>query len=128
MSEQMCPCGTDLRFEYCCQPILSGRAAPDTAVALMRSRYTAFVLDDAEYLAHSWHSSTRPSEVTAPAGVEWRRLRVRDTFLGGPDDPTGEVEFVAHFRTPEGVRDFMHERSRFARENGRWVYVDGELF
>lgn len=94
----------------------------------MRSRYTAFALNDAAYLAASWHSSTRPADATAPTGIEWRRLRIRDTYLGGPDDATGEVEFVAHFRTPDGTRDLLHERSRFERENGRWVYVAGELF
>jgi SEC-C motif-containing protein len=94
----------------------------------MRSRYTAFVVNDAAYLAHTWHSTTRPTEVTAPSGIAWRRLRIRDTHLGGPDDATGEVEFVAHYRSVDGTRDFLHERSRFAREKGRWMYVDGELF
>lgn len=94
----------------------------------MRSRYTASVLDDTQYLAASWHSSTCPADPSAPAGIDWRRLRIRDTCDGSPTDETGEVEFVAHFRTADGARDFLHERSRFVRENGRWVYVDGELF
>lgn len=123
-----CPCGTGETFDVCCGPALQGRALPQTAQALMRSRYTAFVLDDTEYLAASWHSSTRPEDASAPAGVSWRRLRIRDTVAGGPADATGEVEFIAHFRTPDGTRNFLHERSRFVRENQRWVYVDGELF
>lgn len=94
----------------------------------MRTRYTAFVMHDDAYLAESWDPATRPSEVSARSGVQWRRLRIRDTVDGGPDDATGEVEFIAHFRTPDGARDFVHERSRFARQDGRWVYVDGELF
>lgn len=123
-----CPCGTPARFEDCCAPLLSGAAFPQTAEALMRSRYTAFVIGDDAYLALSWHSATRPADPSAPQGIDWRRLRIRDTVAGGPDDETGEVEFVAHFRTADGARDFVHERSRFARENTRWVYVDGELF
>lgn len=94
----------------------------------MRSRYTAFVLADDAYVAASWHPDTRPADATAPTGIDWRRLRIRDTRDGGPDDEMGEVEFIAHYRTPEGVRGFLHERSRFARQEGRWVYVDGELF
>ncbi|GAA4117926.1 YchJ family protein [Enteractinococcus coprophilus] len=123
-----CPCGTTARFKDCCAPLLNGAAFPKTAEALMRSRYTAFVIGDDAYLAASWHSATRPADPSAPQGIDWRRLRIRDTVAGGPDDETGEVEFVAHFRTVDGARDFLHERSRFARENDRWVYVDGELF
>ena len=94
----------------------------------MRSRYTAFVVGDDAYLAASWHSATRPDDASAPPGIDWRRLRIHDTVAGGPTDETGQVEFVAHFRAADGTRDFLHERSRFAREAGRWVYVDGELF
>ncbi|WP_310170940.1 YchJ family protein [Enteractinococcus fodinae] len=123
-----CPCGTGQEFQNCCGPVLAGTAEPATAEDLMRSRYSAFVLGDDAYLAASWHSTTRPADASAPTGIQWRRLRIRDTVGGGPDDATGEVEFIAHFRTADGSRDFLHERSRFARENGRWVYVDGELF
>jgi len=128
MSTNACPCGSGRPFDHCCKPLLSRATTAATAEDLMRSRYTAFVVNDAAYLAHTWHSTTRPTEVTAPSGIAWRRLRIRDTHLGGPDDATGEVEFVAHYRSVDGTRDFLHERSRFAREKGRWMYVDGELF
>lgn len=126
--QQECPCGTGRSLEQCCGPALAGTALSQTAEALMRSRYTAFVLADDTYLAETWHSATRPADPSAPMGIDWRRLRIRDTRDGGPQDETGEVEFIAHFRTADGTRDFLHERSSFARENGRWVYVDGELF
>lgn len=127
-AEQPCPCGTGETLRQCCGPFLSGTATPSTAEALMRSRYTAFVLDDSEYVAASWHSATRPTQAIAPSGITWRRLRIRQTQDGGPDDATGVVEFVAHFRSADGTRDFLHERSRFARENGNWVYVEGDIF
>ena len=126
--DALCPCGTGAQFKDCCEPLLNGTAAPETAEALMRSRYTAFVVGDDAYLAASWHSTTRPVDASAPSGIDWRRLRIRHTTGGGVDDATGEVEFIAHFRNADGTRDFLHERSRFIRENGRWVYVDGELF
>jgi SEC-C motif-containing protein len=34
------------------------------------------------------------------------------------------VEFRAHHLV-DGVAGAQHERSRFVREDGRWVYVDG---
>lgn len=128
MSEhQLCPCGTGQTLRQCCGPALSGEQSPVTAEALMRSRYTAFVLGDTTYLAASWHSQTRPADASAPAGIDWRRLRIRNTQDGGADDETGIVEFMAHFRTAEGQRDVLHERSSFAREHGRWVYVSGDI-
>lgn len=125
---ESCPCGSGQDFGQCCGPLLAGTKNAQTAVELMRSRYTAFVLADDGYLAASWHSKTRPVDSAAPSNIVWRRLRIRDVVAGGVADTTGEVEFVAHFRAADGTRDFLHERSRFVREQGRWVYVDGKLF
>ena len=91
----------------------------------MRSRFSAFAVGDAAYLLRSWHPSTRPSDLELDADVEWRRLQIVDSVDGGADDAEGVVEFRASFRSPDGV-GLMRERSRFARVDGRWVYVDGE--
>ena len=127
LEQQTCPCGTSKDYAECCGPVLAGQRAASTAEALMRSRYTAFVRGNDAYLAASWHSQTRPDDASAPTGINWRRLRIRDTQGGGPDDETGVVEFIAHFRTADGSRDFLHERSEFVRENGHWVYVSGDI-
>lgn len=127
MSEQPCPCGTGETHARCCAPVLAGELPAETAEALMRSRYTAFVLGDDAYLYTSWHPHTRPDDASAPTGLEWRRLRIRETHAGGPTDETGTVEFIAHFRTKDGSRDFLHERAEFVRENGRWMYVSGDI-
>jgi SEC-C motif-containing protein len=96
--------------------------APD-AEALMRSRYTAFVIGDERYLLSTWHPSTRPPGVGFVAGAKWLGLQVR-TFQV-LDARHAEVEFIARYRTQAGaVR--MHERSRFLHEEGRWYYVDGD--
>ena len=93
----------------------------------MRSRFTAFVLGDATYLARTWHPSTRPAGagVDLDLRIEWRRLQIVDTVAGGPEDAEGVVEFRASYRDPDGA-GLMHERSRFARDGGRWAYLDGE--
>jgi SEC-C motif-containing protein len=100
-----------------------GAAAP-TAEALMRSRYSAFATGDAEYLLHSWHPDTRPRTLSLDAAQTWERLEVLSTTDGGPLHHEGAVEFRAHYRhsSHTGV---LHERSRFSRVDGRWVYVDG---
>lgn len=92
----------------------------------MRSRFSAFARGDAAYLTASWHPSTQPAEVDLDADVVWRRLQIVDTVAGGPDDAEGVVEFRASYRAPDGA-GLLHERSRFTRVDGRWVYVDGDV-
>lgn len=103
--------------------MLAGAPA-STAAVLMRSRFTAFALGDAVYLRASWHPDTRPAVLEFEYDVEWRRLQIVDTARGGPGDTEGVVEFRAAFRGEEGA-GVLHERSRFERVDGRWVYRDG---
>jgi SEC-C motif-containing protein len=97
--------------------------APD-AQALMRSRYSAFVLERADYLLATWHASKRPTRVSFDAGVKWLGLEVKDHKT--LDDSHAEVEFVARQRDKSGRALRLHERSRFVHEGGRWYYVDGD--
>lgn len=90
----------------------------------MRSRYTAYCVGDAVYLRQSWASSTRPSRIRFDADHHWRGLEIRATAKGGLLDKTGTVEFVASYINKLGA-GAMHEISRFEREAGKWVYVDG---
>jgi SEC-C motif-containing protein len=127
-----CPCGRRdqrgqaLAFAGCCGRYLAdfaGLPAPD-AEALMRSRYCAFVLADADYLLATWHASTRPPELGFEPELKWLGLEVRDARSA--DAAHAEVEFVARSRLA-GRGHRLHERSRFVREGGRWYYLEGEL-
>jgi SEC-C motif domain protein len=90
----------------------------------MRSRYTAFACGDVEHLLRTWHPSTRPTTLTVDPSIRWTHLEVLDRVGGGLFDTDGVVEFRAHHR--EGPRSgFLHERSRFVRLDGRWLYRDG---
>ena len=90
----------------------------------MRSRYSAFVLNRTDYLLATWHASTRPTDVMQDDGTKWLGLEVsRHVSI---DADHAQVEFVARYRTAgRGAR--IHELSRFARESGRWYYVDGDM-
>ncbi|RMI12888.1 YchJ family protein [Cellulomonas triticagri] len=120
-----CPCLSGLPYDECCGPLHRGERTAPTAEALMRSRYSAFAVEDAAYLRTTWHPRTRPAELDLDPGTSWLRLDVVATSAGGPFDTAGTVEFRAFFRHAEG-RGALHEVSRFVREGGRWLYVDGD--
>ena len=122
-----CPCGSGTSYQHCCrrwhddgpQHLL----AP-TAEALMRSRYSAFVLDKLDYLLQTWHPSTRPGSLEPnPPGIKWLGLEVRRHSI--QDDSHACVEFVARNRLA-GRASRLHETSRFVREEGQWYYLDAQ--
>jgi SEC-C motif-containing protein len=122
-----CPCGTAASYQNCCGRFHAGPLhllAPDPET-LMRSRYSAFVLDQLDYLLHTWHVSTRPASVEPNApGTRWLGLSVRARTMQDADH--GTVEFVARVRN-DGRATRLHEISRFVRENGHWYYLDGQF-
>lgn len=88
----------------------------------MRSRYSAFVLEREAYLLKTWHAGQRPNSVDFEPAVKWLGLEVRDAVQ--QDDTHAEVEFVARQKPAGGAAVRLHERSRFVREGGQWLYVD----
>jgi SEC-C motif-containing protein len=123
-----CPCLSGDAYGACCGPLHRGERTAPTAEALMRSRYSAFAVGDAGYLLATWHPRTRPSSLELDPDRVWRRLDVLATRAGGPFDDAGEVEFAAFFRDAStGERGRLHEVSRFMRDGGAWLYVDGDV-
>ncbi|WP_409529672.1 YchJ family protein [Superficieibacter sp.] len=124
----LCPCGSALEYSLCCQQYLSGaRVAPDPS-HLMRSRYSAFVMKDADYLIATWHPSCQPAAFRQDiergfANTHWHGLTV---FLAekGASPEEGFVSFVAKFSENDQPGAII-ERSRFLKEAGRWYYIDG---
>jgi SEC-C motif domain protein len=130
-ADPTCPCGRlspqrrPLLWGQCCGRYVDAfdtARAPD-AESLMRSRYSAFVRENAAYLLATWHAHTRPAQLDFDPHSRWLGLEVRAVRSTGSDH--AEVEFVARYRLAgRAVR--LHERSRFQREEGRWYYVDGD--
>lgn len=121
-----CVCLSGEPYTDCCGRFHNGGVEAATAEQLMRSRYSAFALLNAEYLRKTWHPDTAPSDLELDPAMEWRRLDILSTSRGGPLDTEGSVEFKAHFRH-NGERGVHHETSRFIRENRRWYYVDAVM-
>jgi SEC-C motif-containing protein len=115
-----CPCGSGATYDACCGRLHRREAEASTAEQLMRSRYAGYVVGALDHVFRTWHPRTRPEDVTG--GPAWTGLRIVTTDAGGPEDDEGEVEFVASY-----AGGALHERSRFVRRRGRWVYVDGVI-
>ncbi|MEU5510637.1 YchJ family protein [Streptomyces fungicidicus] len=122
MTTRSCPCGLPEAYEVCCGRFHSRAAAAPTAERLMRSRYCAFVRQDAAYLLRTWHPRTRPERLDLDPGMRWTGLEILDTTGGSAFHTTGTVTFRASYRGGS-----LHERSRFERVDGAWVYVDGDF-
>ncbi len=125
MPTTRCPCLSGLTYAECCDRLHRGDAVAPTAEALMRSRYSAFAVGDVGYLDRTWHHRTRPAALTLDTGRRWYRLDILATSRGGLLDTEGTVEFRAFYRTDDGPGS-QHEVSRFVRERGAWLYVDGD--
>lgn len=120
----LCVCGSGEVAIECCLAIHSGTRTAATAVALMRSRYAAFVLQDAAYLMRSWHPDTRPGEVSFDPQQRWLGLKIKRVEAGGEYDATGVVEFAARYKI-DGRGHRLEEVSEFVRYAGLWVYLRG---
>jgi SEC-C motif domain protein len=119
-----CPCGSTRPYPECCGLWHAGAPAPD-AQTLMRSRYSAYVLRNEQYLLATWHPDSRPRAVQFSDNRKWLGLNVIDASMTGA--ASAEVEFIARSRVSNAAAVRQHERSRFVREGGRWFYVDGDL-
>ena len=124
-SSDTCPCGNPWPYSQCCGRYHDGEPAPN-AEALMRSRYVAYLRRDADYLLATWHPTTRPDGIDFGAPpVAWLGLEIKQRWQDGAD--RAGVEFIARYRVGGESAHRLHERSRFALEEGRWYYLDDEL-
>ncbi len=126
--QQPCPCSPERHYPACCQPLHQGAAAP-TAEALMRSRYSAYVLGLIDYLT----ATTLPAQQALldreamrswSRNSRWMGLEVESIAAGQASDERGEVTFVASWIDPDGSRHRHRERSSFRKVTGRWYFID----
>jgi SEC-C motif domain protein len=123
---QQCPCNSEVLYTDCCEGVLSGQRKAATAEALMRSRYSAYVIGDITYLLQTWHPSTRPTGIDRDTIPDWYSLEIIQTKKGKADDNDGIVEFQATALSDSKILK-LHEVSHFVKEGGDWLYVSGEI-
>ena len=116
-----CPCGSRQPYSTCCEPCHQGKPA-SSPEALMRSRYSAFVLNLTDYLKATWHISTRPQNLELTDAPRWVSLQVLSSDEGAHQ---GAVHFRALYRASDGW-GYLEENSHFIRDDECWYYVSGE--
>jgi SEC-C motif-containing protein len=126
---QGCPCGSGLDYGACCEPVIRGKQPAETAEQLMRSRYSAYVKVETDYIFATTHPAHREGydhDGTRQwaESAEWLGLEIVSAEEGGPDDGRGQVEFIARYRD-KGGDHAHHELADFVREEGRWLFTDG---
>ncbi len=124
----LCPCKSRLAYGACCGLYHAGKAKPETAEQLMRSRYSAYFFRKIDYLVETTHPDKKAPGMRAAIEeladqARWKFLTILSTSQGQKGDRTGKVEFVAEFYV-DGVRQEHREKSRFRRCRGLWKYVD----
>ena len=129
-SQSLCPCKSREPYASCCEPFHLGRAKPETAEQLMRSRFSAYFFRLSDYLVKTTHPDTREPDLGAHLkatihSANWRFLTIIGSSKGGKGEKTGKVEFLAEYFEGTEARE-LHERSRFKRFKGDWKYLDGK--
>ena len=118
-------CGSAIPLQACCQKYIDGREKARTALALMKSRYSAYATNQADYLLDTTHSSQRQyyskKEILNWATAnKWQKLEIISAT-------ENTVEFKAYFLDENNTNQVHYEFSTFIQENGRWFYVDGKF-
>lgn len=124
---EKCYCGQLKNKKECCEPFLNGLSLPETAEQLMRSRYSAYVTGNIDYIMNTHHISTRPIKekkaiLKWTLSVKWLGLTVHSTKDGLSKNNNGYVSFTALF-LENGKMDKIQENSYFIKESGHWYYA-----
>jgi SEC-C motif-containing protein len=127
---ESCPCGSGQAFGDCCEPLIQGKKYAQTAEDLLRSRYTAHVITDVDYIYDTTHPAQRRNvdrdRVAAwSRKSEWLGLEIIQTQAGQPSDDSGTVEFIARYRE-KGKTMEHREIAEFKKHESRWFFFDGQ--
>ncbi len=123
---KLCPCGSLISLQECCLPYIQGDVIVSTAEKLMRARFTAFYLNDSEYLYKTTHVSqkkyTNKSDILAWAQQNtWQKLEIIN-------HTENTVEFKAYYLDQNKIPQIHHEKSTFILFQNNWYYVDGKFY
>jgi len=123
-----CPCGLGKTYDECCGKYHKQDAFPTTAKALMRSRYSAYAMKNADYIVQTALVVDNKTAIEEwMKRVKFVKLEILRTQRGKALDKKGVVEFKAWFKD-EGKTEVLHEVSAFVKRKGRWFYDESNSF
>lgn len=132
MKDDLCPCGSGKLYSQCCEPIIKGSQKAPTAESLMRSRYSAYVKHEIDWIVESCVQRPEENEIDLEETRRWSEestwqgLKILRTEKGGENDTEGIVEFSATY-TRGGLKDVHLEQAHFSKKTGQWLYETGKL-
>ncbi|WP_448211507.1 YchJ family protein [Colwellia sp. MEBiC06753] len=123
-----CPCCSNIALEMCCLPIIEQQQHAHSPEALMRSRFTAYALNKAEYILATYHSSQQSAHSLADIQAwaeenQWIELIIHQA---NSNSTPATIEFSAFYLNNHQLIE-MRERSNFTQEKNQWRYVDGTI-
>lgn len=129
--QHICPCGSGENYLSCCSRYHKGML-PENALALMKSRYAAYAMQQADYIIKTTHPANPlyMQDVKAwkmhilqfSRSTEFRKLEILD-FIDG--DIEAFVTFTAHL-IQNGQDVSFTEKSRFQKIGKQWLYKEGQ--
>jgi len=128
---KQCPCGSGNLYTECCEKYIRGREKAPTAEALMRSRYSAYVEHEVDYIINTCVRRGE-EEIDYKSTSDWSKeskwlgLKIISREKGGINDTKGTVEFEAVYER-DGYKEIHHETGKFKKEKDQWVYVEGTI-
>lgn len=127
MKLKLCPCCSGKDYSTCCKPLHIGQP-PENALALMRSRYSAYAKQLARYIIDTTHRENLHYKQNRQEWIQDIVLFCRNTkfegleiveFIDGAEE--AYVTFIAHLEQNK-IKSAMQEKSIFKKEQGRWLY------
>lgn len=126
-----CLCNSNKNYVDCCHPFLHYELDAPTALALMRSRYSAYIEKNIEYLLATWHNSINIPKYynnikNSCEHFQWTKLIIIDPGKNSSFVEYDEVEFIAKYiNKTTSISGMLYERSHFKKIEGKWYYIDG---
>ena len=126
-----CPCGSLKKYKKCCRVFHFGEKA-ETALSLMKSRYSAYVANNPEYIINTTHKDNidytsnikewSESISNFSKYSEFKKLEIIDYIEGE------EISYVTFKATIfQGAIDYSFvEKSKFVKEYNKWLYHSAE--
>ncbi len=127
---KLCACGSGQTYANCCEPYIMEKKQTETTEKLLRSRYTAHVLKNVNYILKTVHLE-KVADHDANTIKEWceqtkwQKLEILNQEFGQIEDDIGYIEFKAYYINLDGKSEQHHEKSEFRKKNGIWYFYTG---